>query len=352
MKCNLPYVDAFRDRHGKLRFYFRRKGKRFALPGEPGSAEFLEAYQAVLNDKPGVHAIRAKAGTFDALRELYLRSAEFQSLRPTTQREMRYALDAICLRRNKSGIGKIGDNPVNKLERKHILEWRDSMATKPGASNKMLRVLKTVLTFAVNRGYRKDNPAHGIKEFKGGRFRSWTDDELLAFEARWPLGTIQRTGYALALYTAQRRADLVTMKWSDIASDAIVMRQSKTGTDLTLPIHPELQKALTAVRPRSDKAIITGPGMTALGPIYFGAIMAEAIEKAGLPQACVLHGLRKSAARIIAELGHKVGSMTGHLTPKMEQEYARDASQKHLARATVLAWGAQSRRKKRVTPKG
>jgi hypothetical protein len=43
----LKYVHAFKDRHGKPRHYFRRPGqKRVPLPGLPGSAEFIAAYQA------------------------------------------------------------------------------------------------------------------------------------------------------------------------------------------------------------------------------------------------------------------------------------------------------------------
>ena len=45
----LKYIHRFRDRHGKTRHYFRRPGfKGTALPGLPGSAEFMEAYQAAL----------------------------------------------------------------------------------------------------------------------------------------------------------------------------------------------------------------------------------------------------------------------------------------------------------------
>jgi hypothetical protein len=44
-----PYINSFRDRHDKTRHYFRRPGfKSVALPGLPGSAEFMEAYQAAL----------------------------------------------------------------------------------------------------------------------------------------------------------------------------------------------------------------------------------------------------------------------------------------------------------------
>ena len=49
---NLPYVQRFKDRHGKIRHYARRPGcKRVALPGEVGSAEFMAAYQAAISPK-------------------------------------------------------------------------------------------------------------------------------------------------------------------------------------------------------------------------------------------------------------------------------------------------------------
>jgi hypothetical protein len=48
-KIRLRYVQAFEDRYGKLRCYFRREGfKRIALPGLPYSAEFMETYEAAL----------------------------------------------------------------------------------------------------------------------------------------------------------------------------------------------------------------------------------------------------------------------------------------------------------------
>lgn len=42
----LKDIDQFIDRHGKLRTYYRKgKGERVALPGEPGSPEFILAYE-------------------------------------------------------------------------------------------------------------------------------------------------------------------------------------------------------------------------------------------------------------------------------------------------------------------
>jgi hypothetical protein len=52
-KPPLKYLQSFRDRHGKPRHYFRRPGsKTVALPGLPGSAEFMEAYAATLGGEP------------------------------------------------------------------------------------------------------------------------------------------------------------------------------------------------------------------------------------------------------------------------------------------------------------
>ena len=253
-------------------------------------------------------------------------------------------LDALCATPN-AGDGKRGDNPVAKLETKHILAWRDKLKGRPGAANKMLRIVKAWLTFAKQRQFRNDNPAFGIKPLKIGRIRAWTDAEMIAFEERWPIGTLERTGYALALYTAQRRADLVEMKWASVAGKTIHVRQQKTGTSLEIHMHPDLIAALAAVTPRRAETMLTGSEGHKLNAIYFGHIMARAIDEAGLPKECVLHGLRKAAARIVAETGGKVGSMTGHLTAAMEQEYSRGADQKRMSKAAVLQWSKRRKNK-------
>jgi enterobacteria phage integrase len=347
MKCDLPYVDGFRDRHGKARYYFRRKGKRIVLPGPPGSPEFVAAYNAALEAKPKILQPNSKEGSFGALRVLYLGSAEFENLAKSTRDRWRYVLDQICLRQNKSGIGIVADNPVAALERRHILDWRDAIKKTPGAANTMLRVLKTWLTFSVDRNFRKDNPALGIKELKGGRYRAWTDDELQAFEEKWAVGTIERTTFALALYTGQRRGDLARLKWSMIAGDVLMVRQSKTGTDMAIPLHPSLKAALAAVKPRSEKAILVNASRNPFHPVHLGHTMAAAIDDAGLPSDCVLHGLRKTTARKLAELGQRARVLTGHLSADMEREYERDADQKKMAKAAVLAWSKEGKHKKK-----
>jgi hypothetical protein len=85
-RLTLPYIHRFRDRHGHLRYYFRRDGKRRTLPGLPGSAEFMAAYQAAEAGLPtSTGASRVLAGTLDALIVAYYVSAGFRQLADSTK---------------------------------------------------------------------------------------------------------------------------------------------------------------------------------------------------------------------------------------------------------------------------
>src|SRR5262245_50496024 len=85
----LRYVHEFEDRHGKLRRYFRRHGKRIPLPGLPGSAEFIEAYAAALasqESEPDIGESRTKPGTINAAIVGWMKSVAFLSLATSTQK--------------------------------------------------------------------------------------------------------------------------------------------------------------------------------------------------------------------------------------------------------------------------
>jgi hypothetical protein len=236
VRYDLPYVQAYTDRHGRRRFYYRRKGHPRAPLPAPGTPEFMPAYNAAANANARVTPSKTPlAGTFGALCHEYEQSAEFGQLGKLTQREMRYVIRAL--------EAKHADKPVAMLERRHLLEWRDAMKDKPGAANKMLRTVKVLLSFGMDRGYQKDNPARGVKLMRLGEHRAWTPEEMQAFEGKWPLGTLERTGYALSLYTGQRRADVAKLTYKSIAGNAFKLVQAKTGAAVEIPIHPELKKA-------------------------------------------------------------------------------------------------------------
>jgi hypothetical protein len=97
-RLRLKYVHEFRDRHGKVRRYFRRPGlKKIALPGLPGSDEFMAAYQAALGgiERPQIGASRTKPGTVNAAIIGYYTSLAFRSLAPSSQHKRRLILGTL-----------------------------------------------------------------------------------------------------------------------------------------------------------------------------------------------------------------------------------------------------------------
>jgi hypothetical protein len=98
-RLRLQYVNSFRDRHGRMRHYFRRPGcKAVALPGLPGSAEFMDAFQAALAGAPTamreIGVSRTQTGTINAAVVAYYNSKMFaDGLAPATQRMRRNILE-------------------------------------------------------------------------------------------------------------------------------------------------------------------------------------------------------------------------------------------------------------------
>lgn len=211
----------------------------------------------------------------------------------------------------------------------------------------ILRMLKLVLYFAVEEELIEVNPAARIKELKGGTYRSWTDDECTQFETRWGPGTMQRRAYAIALYSGQRKADQVGMTRAHRAGGTIQVVQDKTNESLWIQEHAELAAEL-ARGEQGHMSLLTTSRGKAFDPVYYGAWFAEAIDDAKLPDDCVLHGLRKCAARHLAEAGcseSEIMAVTGHRTSRMVAHYTKDASKKQQASAAIIK--LETRRKSR-----
>jgi integrase len=107
------------------------------------------------------------------------------------------------------------------------------MADRPHAASDALVVLRKMIVTALDLEWIQHDPTHKLRyspEIDG--HRAWTDDERAKFEKRYPLGTMQRTTYACALYTGQRRGDLVRIKWADFKGGKLPLVQQKTGKRL------------------------------------------------------------------------------------------------------------------------
>jgi enterobacteria phage integrase len=328
---NLQHVEKWKDRHGHWRYYYRRgKGKRTPLPGIPGSAEFMKAHADAVKAFGQPRSILRHPRSFDALLELYFRSPNFLRLKPSSQYCTRNVMERFAAEHGK-GL-------VPEMTRTHVDKIIGAKAATPAAANTLLKRVRTLINYAIALEWRQTDPTKGLVKFSEGEYHTWTEDELKTFEKRWPIGTRERTAYSLALYTGQRRADVCRMKWTAISGGRVAVVQEKTGTVLSIPIHPDLAKALKSW-PRSPLVIITNAWIKAYTVESFGNLMAKAIDKAGLPSRCVFHGLRKAAARRLAEAGcsaSQIAAITGHKSLSEVERYTRAASQSQMADDAIL----------------
>jgi hypothetical protein len=181
----LKFIDRFVDRHGRQRFYFRRhRGPRIPLPGKPGSPEFMAAYERAAGGEmpdPG-RKLRGAPGTFDRLAHDYFASTEFLSLADTTRRTYRSVLERLIRDEN------IGHRLVREMTREHVRCIISKRADTPGAANSVLQKLKVLIHFAIDNGWRRDDPTLRIKKFAKGEFHTWTEEELARYERKWPVG--------------------------------------------------------------------------------------------------------------------------------------------------------------------
>lgn len=325
----LKYIKEYRA-GGKTYRYFRRKGcPPIMLPGEPGSRQFREAYEAALADKPAP-AQKHDAGTLGRLVADYYRSVDFANLKPSSRKLYRIVLDPLA---QKHGHRMVRDMPREAARK--IIEAIG--ADKPGMANLTRAVLKRLMRYAVDRGWRNDNPVAGIQPYKIGTRHTWTAEQLAAYEARWPVGTQERLDYASILYSGQRGGDVVRMARPSPKAANIVVKQEKTGAELTIPIHPEWRKAINAVPARGLSLIGDEQGRPIKRPALTLRIRSAA-EQAGLPPECKAHGLRKALMRSLAEnnaTAKQIAAMSGHKTLKEIERYTDAADQAKLARAAM-----------------
>jgi integrase len=337
-RIRLRYVHEYLDRHGRLRRYFRRGRVKIALPGAPGTPEFVEAYRDAVAQHaaggPPIGAARTSIGTIDALAVAYYKSTAYLGLRDATKATYRGEIERLRIEH--------GEKRVARLERQHVGRMIADKLRQggPQAANNRLRTLRMLMRVAIDLDWRPDDPTLGVRGARSDSqgFHSWTEAEIEAFETRWPIGTRARLAFALLLYTGQRRGDVVRMGRQHVRNGVLDVRQSKTGAELQIPLHPELARIVEAAARGQLTYLTTGAGkpFTAAG---FGNWFRECCEQAGLPN-CSAHGLRKAAARRLAEAGcsaHQIAAVTGHKTLKEVERYTRAAEQKRLAEAAIAA---------------
>jgi len=338
-KIRLPFVDKFRDRHGKLRHYFRRPNfKRVPLPGLPGSPEFMAAYQAALAGDTAprleISTARCKPGSVAAAVALYLGSMDFGAMAYATQRDRR-----LILERFREAHG---EKNFATLERKHVELMLAAKAATPHAAKSFLKALRAVAAVALRAGLCETDPTAGIRvkvRASAHGFRAWSESDIAQFEAAYPIGARARLAFALLLFTGQRRGDVVRMGRQHVKGGLMTVRQGKTGAVVEIPIHEDLQAILAASGGDHLTFLTTATGKP-FAPGAFTNWFGNQCRAAGLPLGLSAHGLRKAMCRRLAEAGcsaNQIAAISGHATLHEVSRYTKAADQKRMAIAAMAS---------------
>lgn len=267
--------------------------------------------------------------TLGELIRQYKESPEFLSKKPNAKRVYLRAFDY---------LKKIEAYDVRLLKRGHFLRIRDKLQGAPAIANQVIAVSSVLMKFAMDRDWRETHPVQKITPLPVGEHRRWTPEEVeFALKV---LPERFRRAVLVGLYTGQRQGDCLAMRWSDYDGEGISVVQQKTGAKLWVPCHSVLKAELDQWKKGANAVTILEdsrgkPWRASNFATTFSRAMRDHPELDG----CVFHGLRKSAAAMLAEVGctaHEIAAVTGHRSLQMLAHYTREAEQRTRAKAAIV----------------
>lgn len=387
-----PFAAPKQDRHGTWRWRFT-KGARPMLKGQPGSAEFEASYQAAAEGRavtvkpvaspaavivlPGTgrHCHPDAEKTLAAAWRLVRQSREWKGLGLDAQRQYTGIIENKILA-VPIGAETWGDATFAEIERRHVLGLLTDVFEREGAGQErmVLLMLRKLFNAAIDAEWLKAgaiNPLHEVKRAQPdtGGHKTWTPEAMAAYEARWPIGTPQRTAYALGLWLGARVSDIANLRWSMLVTEKMMVngmlievrgfrftvyknsrraaRQGKKPTELFLPLTPMLEAELApaiadaAQRRRNPFVVPNGNydrGYTTRDS--FQQAFTRWCRKAGLGAAVkgekgfTPHGLRKALAVKLVNAGattHQLMQIFGWKNIAFAELYAREIAQSRVA---------------------
>ncbi len=270
------------------------------------------------------------AGSVSAAIAAYYGSSEFKSLAKTTQSTYRNTLERFRKEYGALPLAGMRTQDVNRI----------LAGMSPGAAVHLRKRLNQLFEFASAIGLTTGNPVKDAKRIRKRTvgYRTWSEADIAAYRAYWDDQTPQRIAMEILLYTGLRRADAVRVGWKHVVDDRIEIVASKTGVNLSIPIHEELWRFIKD-RPRTDPTfIITAYGQSRSEKAFTGFI-TDAARDAGIEGQASPHGLRKAACRRLADAGasaHEIMAITGHTKIEEILTYTKAAEQKRLSQAAMV----------------
>jgi integrase len=331
----VAYILKYRTAEGRQRWHTIG---RHGTPWTPDMAR--EQALRVLGDvvrgvDPAAEKVsKRKALTVTELCNIYLEEANAGRLLTrsrTPKKSSTLAIDVGRIERHIKPL--IGNLPVAAVSRDDverllygIAEGRTAGSAKTAKKRGLARVrggrtaatrtvglLGGIFTFAMRRGMRSDNPAHGVVRFADGkRERRLSESEYLALGGAlqkaetapvWPSAVAAIKFLAL---TGWRRGEALTLAWQDLdlVRRTVVLSETKTGRSA----RPLSHRACDVLRSLSRSGSMVFPATRGAGHMTgFPKFWARVATFGDLSPDITPHVLRHSFASIASDLGYGRG---------------------------------------------
>jgi integrase len=283
----------------------------------------------------------SEAPTLADLAKEYRNDPDVKKKRASTLRNEAQMLDSIIL-------PKLGGKKVAALTRADIAKLHSSLSATPYRANRVLALISILLSFAIEMGYRSDNPATLVTKFPEEKRNRWLTEEEM-----------QRLVDAIDDYHDQHAANAIRLLLLTGAREGEVLNATWEEFDLnrgawTKPTHHTKQKR-TEVIPLSDAAlellrsmnksrsgthVFPGNG-TNKARVTIRRPWVQVCKAAGLTEVVTvkgkrqelkrykptlrIHDLRHNFASHLVSSGaslHIVGKLLGHTQPQTTARYA------------------------------
>jgi len=324
-----PHLHREITRHGKAVWYVRvGRGQRVRIKADYGTPEFDAEYRAAFAGVPA----RKAAPSCSSLQWLITRYRETKEDWGSLSEVTRRRRDNIF----KQVVETAGHEPYARITQATILAGKERRAHTPHQARHFLDAMRGLFRWAHKAGLVKVDPTLGVSNPARKRtegFIPWSEAHMVAYEARWPIGTRQRVWLDVIAYTGLRRGDAVRLGRQHVRNGVASIKTEKSGftVEVSLPILPVLQATLDA-GPCGDLTFIVGANGRPLTKESFGNEFKAACKEAGVPGSA--HGVRKIAATRAADAGAteaELMAIFGWTDPKMAAHYTRTANRKRLA---------------------
>lgn len=353
MKIHFPGYLVERNRNGSPRYRVRvegQKGRKITIPVGHDHPDFPNHYYAARVGELWTPAeTRATERSLDWLCSRYLafleNMVEAGQMSAATLKQRRSVLARMCDFTDPDET-RYGDCDMD-APTSAFLTIRDAWASRPGAADNLIKSVRAIYNWAVERGEIGHNPAAGIAPINRnpqGGATPWTPADLKAFKSAHPKGTTAHLWLTLQAFTACRIGDAIWLgRDQEVSHNGNIWLEwqprKKGSAPVSIPMLPPLLEATRSAKVIGPSYILNDKGKPFASTEALRVRVQRWCNAASLPGRSS-HGVRKAVAGLMAESGssqHQIMAVMAHTEARTSEVYTKGVQRRLLAADGIQA---------------